>query len=275
MTSHFRDPSHRGKCEVAHRTDLAYVLRTQELGEADLIVTLLAEGSGRVRGVARSARKSRRRFGGTLEPLTEVRARWFERAGRELHRIEALELVRSHSALQRDPGLQAVCAALSEVAESVTHEGQADPKGFRLMGAVLGALEGGLDPWVALRYFEYWTLRLHGLLPDLAACAMCGKPLGPGQRGLVADGRGVVCTSCCRDHSFSGKVLGEADLEFLSCAASSRPESMKVDGRIARPGGTVEAFLRRTLEAFVERRFRSYRHLTMLDSGAGAEGSRS
>jgi DNA repair protein RecO (recombination protein O) len=259
--------------DVAQRTDRAYVLRTQELGEADLIVTLLAESCGRVSGVARAARKSRRRFGGTLEPLTEVQARWSERAGRDLHRIDALDLIRSHSAVQSDPGLQAVCAAFSEVAGSVTHENQADPKGFRLMGAVLTALEGGLDPWVALRYFEYWTLRLHGLLPDLTSCAACGLRFDSQQRRVVAVGRGLLCTSCCAAQGVvAARALGAVDREFLERAASSRPEAMDVDGRLAWPGTTVEVFLRGTLEGFVERRFKSYRHLSMLDQHAVAEG---
>jgi DNA repair protein RecO (recombination protein O) len=258
--------------DVAQRTDRAFVLRTHELGEADLIVTLLGESCGRVRGVARSARKSRRRFGGTLEPLTEVQARWTERPGRDLHRLDGLDLIRSHSAVQSDPGLQAVCAALSEVAGSVTHENQADPKGFRLMGAVLAALEGGLDPWVALRYFEYWTLRLHGLLPDLTSCTACGDRFDSRQRRAVVVGSGLLCTSCCSAQGVgSAQVLGTADREFLERAASSRPEAMDVDGRVARPGTAVEVFLRGTLEGFVERRFKAYRHLGMLDHHAVAD----
>ena len=45
-------------------------------------------------------------------------------------------------------------------------------------GFVLDALEQGGSPRLMLRYFEYWTLRVHGLLPDLAACALCGAALG-------------------------------------------------------------------------------------------------
>jgi len=251
------------------------VLRTHEIGEADLIVTLLCERAGRVRGVARAARKSRRRFGGTLEPLSEVHARWSEREGHELHRIDALELIRSHSAMQSDPGLQAICAVLSEVATSVAREAQADPQGFRLMGAVLEALESGTDPWVALRYFEYWTLRLHGLLPDLSACGGCGRAMSGGERAVVSVGRGLVCARCCGDHGVSGKALGPADLEFLDRAARSRPEAMNDCGRAARPGGVVEELLRGTLEAFVERTFRTYRHLAVLrrSSSSGSTGA--
>jgi len=265
-----------GEHDVAQRADRAYVLKTQELGEADLIVTLLSENSGSVRGVARSARKSRRRFGGALEPLTEVQARWSERAGRELHRIEALDLVRSHAPLQADPGLQAVCAVLAEIAGHMVREAQPDPKGYRLLGAVLTALEGGLDPWIAIRYFEYWTLRLHGLLPDLASCGGCGRGLsGPGERRVVSVGRGIVCRDCAREGGEAGKVLGVAEVEFLAAAASRPPESMESQPRVARAGGALEALLKGTLEAFVERSFRAYRHLGLVEPRAvsGRRGS--
>ena len=148
------------------RRDEAWVLDTHELGEADLIVTLLAEHAGRVRGVATSARRSRKRFGGALEPLTRVTASWVEREGRELHRIESLDVVRSFADMQASPERQAAVAIVREIASSTSHEGDGDPHVFRLIGAVAEALEAGLDPWVAVRYFEFWTLRLHGVLPE-------------------------------------------------------------------------------------------------------------
>src|SRR5262245_47823182 len=104
---------------MKHRRDEAYVLGTHDLGDNDVIVTLVAERAGRVRGVALSAKRSRRRFGGALEPLSRVHASWIEREGRELHRIESLELERSFAAMQADPARQAACAVLCEIAANV------------------------------------------------------------------------------------------------------------------------------------------------------------
>ena len=112
-----------------------------------------------------------------LEPLTHVRAMWLEKPGRELHRIEGLEGVRSFAEMQADPVCQAVCAVLAEICEVFSREGQAETKGFKLLGAVLDSLDGGGECWTMLRYFEYWTLRLHGLLPDVELCATCGRRL--------------------------------------------------------------------------------------------------
>jgi len=246
---------------VAQRQDEAYVLGTHELGEADLIVTLLAESAGRLRGVAPSARKSRKRFGGALAPMTRVRASWVEREGRELHRIDALETARSYATMQSDPDVQAACAVFCEVASSTVREGESEPRVFRLVGAVLDALEAGLAPRIAVRYFEFWMLRLHGLLTDPAACVACGADIASDAPAVVVAGEGVRCATCARDAGRAGRVLTSADRAFLAAAALQPPSRMGEHGEAARAGGACEELLRGSLEAFVERRFKTYRHL--------------
>ena len=96
---------------MTRQRDEAYVLRTRELREADLIVTLLGRENGAVRGVARAARRSRRRFGGALEPLTLVQASWIEKPGLDLHQFEELEPLRSYAEMQAEPATQATKSA--------------------------------------------------------------------------------------------------------------------------------------------------------------------
>ena len=243
--------------------DQAFVLGTLKVGEADLLVTLLAENGGRVRGVAPSARRSRKRFGGALEPLTRVSARWSEKDGRELHRIESLDLTRSYAAMQADPARQAACAVLAEVAVAVAREGQPDPRGFRLLGAVLDAVDSGLDPWIAVRYFEFWTLRLHGMLPDLSTCFSCHRELGRDKTVWIwKGGEGLGCSECARSQGSACRQLDREGRQFLDAALASSPNRMAPHRHACRPGGALDHFLRSALESFVERPFRSYRHLT-------------
>jgi DNA repair protein RecO (recombination protein O) len=246
---------------MKQRVDEAYVVRTQDLGESDVIVTLLAENAGIVKGVARAARRSRRRFGGALEPLTRVSVRWMDKEGRDLQRIESLEARRSYAELQSDPARQAACAVLAEVGAAVGREEQGDAKGFRLIGSVLDAMEGGLDPLIAVRYFEYWTLRLHGLLPDLTRCQLCGRELVAKVPRLAQRGVGVVCRSCVGGTAAPSESLAAGDFVFLSAASANAPSAMPEDRRAAAPGGALEILLRGTLESYVERLFRTYRHL--------------
>lgn len=240
------------------------MLGTTELGEADLIVTLLAENTGRLRGVAPSARKSRKRFGGRLEPLTRVLVTWASREGRDLHRIESMETLRSFAAMQADPARQAACAVLADITGAVVHEGEADPRTFRLLGAVLEALEAGLDPWIAVRYAEYWTLRLHGVLPDLDACAGCGSAIVPTDPRWVA-GVSVLCRRCPKPAGAT--ALTVSDREALASFARSQPAAVTAAPEAVRPDGGLDRLLRVALEAFAERTFRTYRHLRAATRG--------
>lgn len=245
--------------------DEAYVLGTSELGEADLIVTLLAEHHGRVRGVGSSARKSRRRFGGALSPMTRVSASWVEREGRELHRIESLEPVRSFDAMQSDPACQAACAVLSEITSAVVRDEQPEHATFRLLGAVLAALEGGLHPWLAVRYAEYWTLKLHGVLPDLENCGVCGEPLAESGVRWAVGGGGFLCGGCPKPPE--AVAFRSDDLAALGAFDKRPPHALDLPVAVARPAGALETLLRGTVETFAERTFRSYRHLRAADVG--------
>lgn len=245
------------------------MLGIHELGEADLIVTLLAEGAGRVRGVAASARRSRRRFGGALEPLTRVRAAWTEREGRDLHRIDTLEPARSFAVMQSDPAIQAACAVFCEVGAVLARDNEADPRSFRLLGALLEALEAGLHPCVAVRYFEYWMLRLHGILPETAACAGCGAALSDDDPGSLVPGDGLRCRACAGGPESGLRPLGLPARAFLLNAAILAPSRMGAHLEASRPGGPLEQFLVGALEGFAERRFRTYRHLAAATARPG------
>ena len=80
---------------MALKQSEAIVLRTYPLREADLLVTLFTRAEGKVKGVARSAKKSRRRFGGALEPLTYVRVFYEDRERQELARLDSCEILES------------------------------------------------------------------------------------------------------------------------------------------------------------------------------------
>jgi DNA repair protein RecO (recombination protein O) len=250
------------------------VLGTQELGEADLIIGLLTERHGKVRGVAPQARRSRKRFGGALEPMTHVNALWHEKTGRDLHRIDSLECIRSFAVMQADPLRQAACAVTSELSDAFAREGQADSESFRLLGAALAALEEGVDVWVVIRYFEYWILRLHGLLPDLRRCAVCSSALPRNSTAVVVPRKGPLCRECLTTSGERGVRFGRDQMTFFDKAQRSLPAQITGLSEVARPGGALEGLLRGTLESFAERSFRTYRHLhaaSSADPGWGAQ----
>jgi DNA repair protein RecO (recombination protein O) len=243
------------------------VLRTQPLGESDRIVVLLARGAGKVRAVAKGARRSRKRFGANLMLLSRVRVSCFEKEGQDLARLESADLLESFYLLQEDPERGAALACLAEVADAFAREEQEDDAFFRLLHAVLRAVRDGLDLDWAARYFEIWTLRLHGFLPSLETCGECGAALADrGGRFLRREGV-AACARC------GARRAGDPALppEALAAAAAilKRPPSALV-GTPASPAALAP--LRALSEAIFfdlfDRRFKSYDVWDQLRRGA-------
>lgn len=246
------------------RESEAMVLRSHPLGESDRIVTFLTRSSGKVRGVAKGARRSRRRFGSNLEPLSRVRLSYFEREGSDLARIEGADLLESFYRLQEEPERAAVLACMAEVADAFAREQQEDEPYFRLLHAVLRAIRDGIDLGLGARYFEIWTLRLHGVLPPLSVCARCGGDLT--SRGGIYHRRegGVVCRRC-----LSGASPGSVALpkEALAAAAGILKEApAALIGRSSPAGalGPLQALAEALFFDLTEKRLKSYEVLRAL-----------
>ncbi len=142
----------------------ALVLRTYKLGEADRIVVFLTRDRGKKRGVAPNARKSRKRVGAALEPLTEVRMAYFEKEQRELVGLNYAEPVRSPLSAA-SPEALGYSHYFAELIDEWAAEADADERLFRLGCSALEALVGGVPPEALARYFECWLLRLQGVYP--------------------------------------------------------------------------------------------------------------
>ena len=127
---------------VAHVGE-AIVLRTWPFLEADLLVSLFTRQQGRVKGVARHAMRSRRRFGGALEPMTMVRAAYAERPKQELVRLDAFEIVWSPLSGAIDWERTAALQMMAEVLEEALPELAVEDAVFRLTAAVLPEVQVG------------------------------------------------------------------------------------------------------------------------------------
>src|SRR5947209_3294360 len=155
----------------------AIVLRTYPLREADLLVTLFTRAEGKVRGVARSAKKSKRRFGGALEPLTYVRAFYDVRERQDLARLDACEVLESPLAFEVSYTRAVALGHIAELLDELLPEHEANDAIFRLTLSVLHVLIGP-EVWMPVTYFELWLTRLVGFLPELNECVVCGRNLG-------------------------------------------------------------------------------------------------
>jgi DNA repair protein RecO (recombination protein O) len=151
--------------------DHGVVLRTIKLGEADRIVTLVTEGRGRVRAVAKGVRKTKSRFGGRLEPMSHVALQLYE--GRELDTITQVETVDSFRAIRDDLDRVARAQALLEVVDQVAQDRQANAALYRMLVGALRALAAANAPLLVPAFFLK-LLALEGFQPQLDQCVTCG-----------------------------------------------------------------------------------------------------
>src|SRR5436853_7706215 len=154
------------------------VLRSAKLGEADKIVTVLTQGSGKVRAVAKGIRKTTSRFGGRLEPFTHVSLLVYRGRG-ALDTITQADIISAHRPLREDLGLFAAGETMLEAADKVAEEHERNVRLFLLLLTGLRALEAmPNDSAATAESFLLKLLSLSGFHPSLSACAVCGSP-GP------------------------------------------------------------------------------------------------
>jgi len=178
---------------MALRESEAIVLRTYPLREADLLITLFTRAEGKLRGVARSAKKSKRRFGGALEPLTYVRAFYDVREGQELARLDACEVLASPLASEVSYPRAVALGHIAELLDELLPDRESNDAIFRLALSVLHVLTGP-DVWMPVTYFELWLTRLVGFLPELTECVVCGRSLDGSRAWFHALSDGLRCS---------------------------------------------------------------------------------
>src|SRR5439155_21499226 len=174
-----------------HTTD-ALILRTYKLGESDRIVVFLTRDRGKIRGVAKNARQSRRRFGGGLEPLTYGRVGYVEHERHELVRLDYVEPIRSPLSIIRPATANAAAGGddialgyvgyFAELIDECAQEADPNETLFRLGASIVDAMAAGVPIAPLARYFEFWLLRLQGVYePDAG--------LSDGARAFLATAR--------------------------------------------------------------------------------------
>jgi DNA repair protein RecO (recombination protein O) len=177
---------------MALKESEAIVLRTYPLRESDLLVTLFTRLEGKVKGVARAAKKSKRRFGGALEPLTYVRVFYDDRERQELARLDSCEVIESPMATEISYSRAVGLGHVAELLDELLPDREASDAVFRLSLAVLQELRGAAL-WMPLTYFELWMTRLMGFLPEFSECAVCGRSLNGSRAFWQALADGLTC----------------------------------------------------------------------------------
>lgn len=174
----------------------AIVLRARVYAESDKIVTFLSSELGKLTGIAKGARNSKRRFPNCLDPFTVVRVHFKVRPNASLVFMESCDLLRPPGTLA-DPVKLAYGSYLLELVDLLTVEAQPVTGVYDLLIEALDELRAGAATGGFLRSFEMQLLHHTGFHPDLDACARCQKPLASEERAFLDAPRGrFVCPSC-------------------------------------------------------------------------------
>ena len=218
--------------------DDGVVLRTQKLGEADRIVTVLARKTGRVRAVAKGVRRTKSRFGARLEPFTHVDLMLYP--GRSLDVITQAEVVRAYGPpLVADYPRYTSGVAMLETAERLMPvDKEPSVRQFLLLIGGLRSLgEGGHDPRLILDAYLLRSLAVAGYAPALETCARCGAP---GRLPAFAIPAGGMVCSSCRPHGAAAPGPGTVTLmtallrgDWESADRSERRHQVECSGLVA------------------------------------------
>ena len=131
--------------------DQGVVLRTIKLGETDRIVTILTQGHGKVRAVAKGVRKPGSRFGARLEPMSHLALQCYR--GRELDVVTQTETIDANRALREHYGCLTHAISMLEATDQVAQEREPNAALYRMLVGALRTLAEHPTPLVSAAFF--------------------------------------------------------------------------------------------------------------------------
>lgn len=203
----------------------AIILRTRPYGDIDVIATFLSRDFGKLTGIGKGAKHSRRRFANCLEPFARVQVFFRLKAGATLAFLERCELHHSGFGMAL-PSRFAYGSYLSELVDLLTHEADPIANIYDLLESTLDQIEEGPATSSLLRCFEMHLLAALGYGPPLRHCAACAEPFGAGEAVYYdAVQEQVLCHRCSASGHQTLRFASEtmttlADLQGLSVAES-------------------------------------------------------
>jgi DNA repair protein RecO (recombination protein O) len=215
----------------------AITLKSRKWGDADRIVTFYTKKMGKIRAVARGARRMKSRLGASLEPLTICHLNLFEKPGDSLYRVSQVDLVEPFIRFREDLALMTAAARMVNVVGAVTPDGDPDPRLFETLELGLHTLIASQDPALTALLFQIRLLGLIGFRPQTDHCAACGKSRLMGEPKFSPLSGGLVCTACAVRQAFRCLPLSRGSLAFLQQALRFSPavvDRLKAAGQVRR-----------------------------------------
>lgn len=213
----------------------AIVLRHRDWGEADRLLTLYTKQRGKIRAVAKGARKVRSRKAGHLQPFTHVSLQLARAKGPYI--ITQVETLNAYIPLREDLNLTGNASYLLELLDRFTYdEEEINTAIFSLLENSLSRLTRGDDIWVLIRYYEIRLLDYLGFRPRLFHCASCEREIKAENQFFSADLGGIICPQCGAS-LMNARSVSVDEIKYLRHFQRSAYE----DARRANPNPKIRA----------------------------------
>ncbi len=188
-----------------HTTE-AIVIRSLSYGESDKIITFFTRDFGKIKGIAKGARRSRKRFQNALELFAHLRLVFFAKEGMDLVRAEGCDLLRSFSGIRDDLAKIVYANYFLELVNEMTGEREIARETYDLLFSFLSGLDEKEPHEEVLRVFEIRMLSLFGYRPNMKTCSLCKKDwedLKTSPTVFFSFDKGVlVCERCSKSEGF-------------------------------------------------------------------------
>jgi len=193
----------------------AVVLHSLDYGESDRIVTFYTSDFGKLKGIAKGARRSKKRFVNALEPFCCCTVMFSKKVSSALALIEGCDINNHNARIREDLDKTLVSTYLIDLIDKFTIEGKKNNPLFQLLTHFLSLINEGIPSEKFIRFFEIRLLKLSGYEPLLESCRICRKPLAKmiSHHFIPAEG-GLRCAACC-ENSFNSLCVSAGTINTL------------------------------------------------------------
>ena len=205
----------------------AVVITSIDYGESDRIVTFYTLDHGKVKCIAKGARKSKKRFVNTLEPFSHVRMGFFKKEQRELVRVDYCDLINPFSGIREDIERIAFGSSFLELLDNLVGEGQKNLKAYILLLRFLNALNGSTNFERSMPLYELRLVSILGYRPHLNACVICQSRVDEDKRVLFSPSKGGVVCMRCEEGAGALKTLSVETIKTFNASLKVESEKLK------------------------------------------------
>lgn len=190
----------------SHKT-AGFILKSLTYGESDLIVTFYSREFGKIKGIAKGAKRSKKRFANVFEPFSLANVIFSQKNRDALAFIEACDIIDHYAAIRQDLEKTLTASYFIDLTDHFSPEGKHHENLFALLADFLAMLTRESVSDAAIRFFEMRLLKIAGFEPALTACVRCKTPVtNGGTYYFYPKEGGIFCTACARPERYDQDV---------------------------------------------------------------------